>query len=228
MTSPTQRRHEELVALLTEIRDRLPEPEGVNAVEDEPVDVTEEPPGLTALLRRALGDDTVNATVTDAPVDTEDPDDDPDEELAKVLHSRDDSMPFHWKYLPIMRMDDYRNMARAAREHIGHEAQMGNARLLADMRVRAEEAEAAMRAEVKDHDATRARAEEAEADLGGMTLQLDKVHRQAVANAESAFHRRARHAALRADVEEMRRGFGRGLWPDFKGVLARDTELGAR
>lgn len=42
MTSPTQRRHEELVALLTEIRDRLPEP----------VDVTEEPPHEHVWKRR--------------------------------------------------------------------------------------------------------------------------------------------------------------------------------
>lgn len=37
-------RHDEIKALLEEIRDRLPEPEGVNAVEDEPTDLTEEPP----------------------------------------------------------------------------------------------------------------------------------------------------------------------------------------
>lgn len=37
---------------------------------------------------------------------------------------------------------------------------------------------------------------------------------------------RARHAALRADVEELRRDFSRGLWPDFKGALDRDDEQG--
>ena len=40
----TTDRHDELVALLTEIRDRLPEPEGVNAVEGGPTYITEEPP----------------------------------------------------------------------------------------------------------------------------------------------------------------------------------------
>lgn len=37
---------------------------------------------------------------------------------------------------------------------------------------------------------------------------------------------RARHAALRADVEKQGHDHARGLWPDFKGILARDDERG--
>ena len=84
--------------------------------------------------------------------------DDPDEALAKALATADE------------RTVTWLGMAREVREHIGHEVQMGNARLLADMRVRAEKAKA---------------------DLADMTRQRDEWQ--------------ARHAALRAGVERVRR-----------------------
>lgn len=52
----TTDRHDELVALLTEIRDRLLAPEGVNAVEDGPTDITEEPQEAESRVADVSGD----------------------------------------------------------------------------------------------------------------------------------------------------------------------------
>ena len=119
MTSPTQRRHDELVALLTEIRDAL-SPDYVietrTCRKSEPVNTE----SARDHLHRLLAEESA-AERRDEPVDTA-PDVDPDEALAKVL----------WQYLPDeddewaetyadesnVTKHQMQVLARAAREHI--------------------------------------------------------------------------------------------------------------
>ena len=108
----TVRLDPELVALLTEIRDRLPEPDCVA-----PFD-----PDVIAANLAAIKHETETPMrehgecCEPAPADV-----DPDEALAKVLHDADLNGHFSWKGTGLETRADYLRMARAAREHIESE-----------------------------------------------------------------------------------------------------------
>lgn len=143
-------------------------------------------------------------------------------------------------------------VARAARKHIGHEVQMGNARALADMRVRAEKAEAELRmrelhhfeeeqkrvkAEADVERLTRqgqARDEEARGDartIGRLTRERNDLHARATkAEADLArvtkerYKWEGRFVALRHDVWIESGSRVAAAAAAAHGVLARDTE----
>ena len=113
MTSPTQRRHDELRDLLTEIRDRLPEPTPrLDALMNEEPAWTEPEDEARDHLHRLLAEESA-AERRDEPVDTA-PDVDPDEALARVAH-----MAF-WggRVMPSPDSEAWLDVARAVREHI--------------------------------------------------------------------------------------------------------------
>lgn len=200
--------------LLAEIRDRLPEPEGVR---DEPVDVTEEPPvgsqvtdregdvwerreeGWTLWWAERIGwladlygdldpwpdvrDLAPLRPTTDEdrkrvglPVEPDPADVDPDEALARVLYETECEV--RWEGAGAVARDTYRDLARAAREHIFEE----------QAAARYEERITQVKSEY--HDYTQ-RAEKAETDLARVTKERDEW--------------KSRHAALRAGVERVRR-----------------------
>ena len=107
----TVRLNPELVALLTEIRDRLPEREsritcmdcGIDLNPGDPLDCAKHAPADLEWLAEP------------APVPH------PDEALAKVLHDADSNGHFSWEGTGLETRADYLRMARAARQYIDAE-----------------------------------------------------------------------------------------------------------
>lgn len=230
-------KHDEIKALLEEIRDRLPEPEGVKDRPAPADDLPGEPvePGdlragdrvsftwgwigerITGTLLSDQGGDVLRsdapdsggyhpnvaylgrkwcAGISDVRLIERAPreDEDPDEALAKVLRSASERLG-DWGALHETTRDEYRNMARAAREHIEAEWKPYILR------------EQTAREKAQD------RAAKAEAERDALRERLD---------------------ALRADVDRHARRAGKKVWTRATGrdaavqdalwdILARDT-----
>lgn len=204
-TSDARKRNAEQGPVLHDLED-VAEELGVDL--SEPEDVTEEPHkvhdhGIDPTCRERVGSDGLlrGECVDPAPADV-----DPDEALARVLC---EVMADDWTAT---------DLAHAAREHLMGElhdrAEEVERRLMSATR-RADHAEAAMRAEVKDHDATRARAEKTEAERDEwreryveLSERMDEAAQDFRITAAERDEWKCRHAALRADVEAVRRNPG--------------------
>lgn len=146
--------------------------------------------------RKRVGLPTVNTPEGTAPGDTAPADEDPDEALAVVINELvdDHGSTSEWADNEYITRSTALAIARVARECIEQEIPEELDKIGITWQSRARR--------------MGKRAEKAEAEVERLTRQRDEWQ--------------ARHEALWVDVEKMQRDFDRGLWPDFKGVLARD------